>query len=121
MPDRAREEDELSPILCFSLDLWQNICTHLKSKRLISLTTYFKIYIYIYSDYYRITIVICTYKRLSTSQSASTTRALSHSCISCPSATCFDFQMCFFEGHDSSSINSTSRVTNSVSRGHQIQ
>jgi hypothetical protein len=46
--DRAREEDELSPALRFPLELWQNICTHFKNKRLISLTTDFKIYIYIY-------------------------------------------------------------------------
>jgi hypothetical protein len=47
VPNRAWEEDELSPTLHFPFDLWQNICTHLENKRLISLTTYFKIYIYI--------------------------------------------------------------------------
>jgi hypothetical protein len=67
------------------------------------------------SDYYLITIVAFTYQKSSTSESASATRASSHSRISCLSAACFDFQRRFFEGHDSSSINSTSRVANSTS------
>jgi hypothetical protein len=52
MLERAWEEDKLSPFLPFPLDLWRNICTHLKNKRLISLITYFKIDIYIYSYSY---------------------------------------------------------------------
>jgi hypothetical protein len=73
------------------------------------------IYIYIYSDYYRITIVTCTYQRSSTSESALATRALSSSRLSYLSVTCFDFRMRFFEGPGSSSINSTSCVVNSES------
>jgi hypothetical protein len=77
-----------------------------EKKRLISLTIYFKIYIYIYSEYYRITTVTCTYQKSSASESALATRALSRSCLPCLSATCFDFRMHFFEGHGSYSINS---------------
>jgi hypothetical protein len=44
MPERAWEEDELLLFLPFPVDLWQNICTYLKNKILISLITY------IYSD-----------------------------------------------------------------------
>jgi hypothetical protein len=47
MPEGASEEDKLWPFLPFPLDLWRNICTHLKNKRLLSLTTNFKICIYI--------------------------------------------------------------------------
>jgi hypothetical protein len=89
VPNRAWEEDELPPTLHFPLDLWRTICTHLKNKRLISLTTYFKIYIY--SDYYLITTVTFTYQKLSASEYASATCALSRSCISCLPATRFDF------------------------------
>jgi hypothetical protein len=110
----ALEEDELSPFLPFPLDLWQNICQHLKNKRLVSLITYFKIYIY--SDYYHITIVNCTYQKSSASESVLATRAMSHSRLSCFSASHFDFRRHFFEGSGSSSINSTSRVINSESR-----
>jgi hypothetical protein len=87
MLDRAWEEDELSPYLHFPLDLWGNICTYFKNKRLISLTTYFKIY----SDYYLITTVTCTYQKLSASESALVTRSSSHSRIFCLSVTHFDF------------------------------
>jgi hypothetical protein len=71
--------------------------------------------IYIYIDYYRIITVICTYQKLSASESALATCALSRSHFSCLSVTHFDFQRRFFEGPDSSSINSTSRVANFVS------
>jgi hypothetical protein len=47
--------------------------------------------IYIYSDYYHITTVNCTYQKLSASEFASATRALSHSRISYFSATRFNF------------------------------
>jgi hypothetical protein len=69
----------------------------------------------IYSDYYRITIVNFNYQKSSTSGPTSATHALSRSSLSCFSASCFDFQRRFFEGPDSSAINSTSRVTNSTS------
>jgi hypothetical protein len=49
------------------------------------------IHMYIYSDYYRITIVNYTYQKLSASESALVTRALSRSILSCFSATHFDF------------------------------
>jgi hypothetical protein len=110
VPEHVWEEDELSPFLPFPLDLWRNIYTHLKNKRLISLITYFNIYIYIV-----IIVNYCTYKKSSASESTSVTRALSHSRLSCFLASHFDFQKHFFEGPDSSSINSTSRVVNSVS------
>jgi hypothetical protein len=73
------------------------------------------IYIYISSDYYRITIVNCTYQKSSASESTSTIHALSHSHLSCFSASCFDFRRHFFEVPCSSFINSTSYVANSVS------
>jgi hypothetical protein len=69
----------------------------------------------IYSDYYRITIVNCTYQKLSASKSASMIRALSRSRLSCFSGSHFHFRRHFFEGPGSSSINSTSRVPNNVS------
>jgi hypothetical protein len=69
----------------------------------------------IYNDYYHITTVNSTYQKSSASESASGTRALSHSCLSCISVSRFDFRRHFFEGFGSSSINSISRVTNSVS------
>jgi hypothetical protein len=47
VPNRAWDEDELLPVLHFPLDLWRNICTHLENKRLISLKTYFQVYIVI--------------------------------------------------------------------------
>jgi hypothetical protein len=46
--------------------------------------------IYIYSDYYRITTVNCTYQKSSTFESALATRALIHSYLSCVSASHFD-------------------------------
>jgi hypothetical protein len=73
------------------------------------------IFQYIYSDYYRITTVNCTYQKSSASKSASVTRALSCSRLSCFSVSHFDFLRHFFEGPGSSSINSTSCVANSVS------
>jgi hypothetical protein len=73
VPDRAWEEDELLPVLHFPLDLWLKICTYLKNKRLISFTTYFKIY----SDYYLITTVTSTYQKLSASESILVTHASS--------------------------------------------
>jgi hypothetical protein len=109
MPERACEEDKLLLFLPFPLDLWQNIYTHLKNKRLISLITYFKIYICI------VITVNCTYQKSSASEFASATRALSHLHRSCFSASHFDFRRHFFEGPSSSSINSTSRVANSAS------
>jgi hypothetical protein len=45
----------------------------------------------IYSDYYRITIVNCTYQKSSASESASVTHALSRSRLSCFSLSHFDF------------------------------
>jgi hypothetical protein len=69
----------------------------------------------IYSDYYHITTVNCTYQKSSTSESGSATCALSHSRLSYFSVSHFDFQRHFFEGPGSSSIISTSRVANSVS------
>jgi hypothetical protein len=70
---------------------------------------------YIYSYYYHITTLNCTYQKSSASESASSTCALSHSRLSCFSASHFDLQRHFFEGPDSSSINSTSCVANSIS------
>jgi hypothetical protein len=61
--------------------------------------------IYIYSDYYYITTITCTYQKLSASEFASVTRALSHSHLSCPSVTHFDFRMHFFEGPGSSILH----------------
>jgi hypothetical protein len=69
----------------------------------------------IYSDYYCITTVNYTYQKSLASESASATCTLSRSHLSCFSASRFDFQRCFFEGHGSSSISSTSHVANSVS------
>jgi hypothetical protein len=100
----------MSFALSFPLDLWQNICTYLRNKRLIHLTTYFKLY----DDYYLITTINFTYQKSSESESASATRASSHLCLSYLSATRFDFRRCFFEGPGSSSINFTSRVANSA-------
>jgi hypothetical protein len=45
----------------------------------------------IYSDYYHMITVNCTYQKSSASESASVRRALSHSHISCFSMTRFDF------------------------------
>jgi hypothetical protein len=85
MPERAWGEEELSPFLPLPLDLLRDICTHLKNKRLISLITYFNIYIYI------LITVNYTYQKSSASESASATRALSRSRFSCFSASHFDF------------------------------
>jgi hypothetical protein len=68
----------------------------------------------IYIHIYIVVIVKCTDQKSSASESASATRALSRSCLSCFSAGHFDFGMHFFEGPGSSSINSTSRVPNSM-------
>jgi hypothetical protein len=67
------------------------------------------IYIYI------VIIINCTYQKSSAPESASVTRALSCSRLFCFSMSHFDFRRRFFEGPDSSSINSTSRVANSAS------
>jgi hypothetical protein len=69
------------------------------------------IYIYIYI----VITVNCTYQKSLASESASVRHALSHSCLSCFSMSCFDFRRRFFEGPGSSSINSTSRVANFAS------
>jgi hypothetical protein len=69
----------------------------------------------IYSDYYRIITVNSTCQKSLTSKSASAIHASSHSRLSYYSASHFDFQRRLFEGPGSSSINSTSRVANSVS------
>jgi hypothetical protein len=69
----------------------------------------------IFQDIYIVITVNCNYQKLLASESASATRALSHSCLSCFSASRFDFRRCFFKGPGSSSINSTSRVANSAS------
>jgi hypothetical protein len=45
----------------------------------------------IYSDYYHITTVTCTYQKSSSFECALVTCALSYSCFSCLSATRFDF------------------------------
>jgi hypothetical protein len=104
-------EDRVSPCLSFSLDFLWNISTYLKNKRLISLTTYFKIYSY----YYLITPVTFTYQKSSASELALVTCASSHSHLSYLLVTCFDFWRCVFEGSGSSSINSMSHVANSMS------
>jgi hypothetical protein len=69
----------------------------------------------IFQYIYIVITINCTYQKSSASESASMTHALSCSCLSCFSMSHFDFQRCFFEGPDSSSINFTSRVANSVS------
>jgi hypothetical protein len=69
----------------------------------------------IFQDIYIVITVNCTYQKSSAFESASATHALSRSRLSCFSVSHFDFQRHFHEGPGSSSINSTSRLFNSVS------
>jgi hypothetical protein len=68
-----------------------------------------------YDIYIVITLNYCIYQKMSASEPASTTRALSRSCISCFSMSHFDFRRCFFEGSGFSSINFTPHVANYAS------
>jgi hypothetical protein len=79
------------------------------------LYTFEKQKITLFNNIYIVIIVNCIYQKSSASESASVTRTLSRSRLSCFLASHFDFRRCFFEGPGPSSINSTSRVANSVS------